>query len=214
MKTEPAGPGSEPVRVFAPASLRPAGDLYPRGPSGADSPRHHQVGEIGEFPPAPPGIEHLQLVGAEQQAERPPGRFGTKGGEGVDRPAGSVAGEFAIVHVDPGMPADCGRQHGPPLGAGRVRRGPVHRNAGWHQGHRVQSEPAAGLLREPQVTGVDGIEGAAQNAENARRARRVSLRAGSNRAAERVLRAPSPASGFRPAPNAGASGTRAVLVPA
>ena len=141
------------------------------------------MGVVGELAPPPPGVEHLELIGAEQEAERPLLGLGTEGREGVDGPAGSVAGELSLVHVEPGAAADRRGQHGPPLLAGRPRRGPVDRDPGRHQRHRVQPEPPAGRFREPQMAVMDGVEGAAQDAEDARRARRVSLRGGTRRAA-------------------------------
>ena len=56
------------------------------------SPCHHEVRVVGKLVPPPPRVQHLELIGAEEQAERPLPGFGAEGGEGVDGPAGAVPG--------------------------------------------------------------------------------------------------------------------------
>ena len=169
-------------RVLAPARLRPAGGFLSARPAGAVSPGHHQMGVIGKLPPAPPGVEHLELIGADQQAKRALSGLRAEGGEGVDGPTEPLAGELAVVHIQSRKPPHRCGQHGQPLVAGRPRRGPVHRNAGRNQRHRIQSDLPTSFLREPQVAVVDGVEGAAQDTERSRSARGLTLPRGAIRA--------------------------------
>lgn len=127
--------------------------------------KHHELHRFAETLNVLPRVEFRQIVVTDEIVEFRTGIAFVKNAHGIDRERGTLALDFARIHLEAWFLCDCGGQHLTP----RFRRSGgtvelVRRNARRKEDHLVQSQALHGIAGQDEVSIVNGIEAAAVEA--------------------------------------------------